>query len=107
MSRKKNKTKKPVFVLNGWGQVGEKSVVKYQSCYKMFVMMLVKMFVVFVLVASSYSRICFDVVDVLDCSGAGLKDLEPIYNGHYNLSAVKSLFLQGNNIRRVNFSKIV
>ena len=62
----------------------------------MCVMMLVKMFVVFVFVDSSYSIICDDVGDVLDCSGAGLEDLEPIYDGPYNLSVIKFLLLQGN-----------
>ena len=70
-------------------------------------MMLVKMFVVFVLVASSCGSKCLDRIDVLDCSGVGLKDLEPIYDGRYNLSAVKFLFLEGNNITRVNFSNLV
>ena len=69
--------------------------------------MLVKMFVVLVLVASSCGSKCFDVIDVLDCSGVGLKDLEPINDGRYNLSAVKFLLLQGNNITRVNFSNLV
>ena len=64
--------------------------------------MLVKMFVVFVLVASSCESKCFNLFDVLDCADEGLKDLEPTYNGHYNLSAVKSLLLERNNIRRLN-----
>ena len=67
--------------------------------------MLVKMFIVFV--ASSCGSKCFDVVDVLNCNGEGLKDLEPIYDGCYNLSVVKFLPLKGNNITRVNFSNLV
>ena len=69
--------------------------------------MLVKMFVVLVLVPSSCGSKCLVRIDILDCSGLGLKDLEPIYNDHYNLLAVKFLFLDHDNITRVNFSKLV
>ena len=58
---------------------------------------------------SSCSSSCVPLknVGVLDCSNLGLTDLEPIYDGPFNLSEVKSLFLRGNMITKVNFSLMI